>query len=228
MKIILLPGLDGTGSLFKGLLEALPNELDVDVISLNNLEGESYVNQAKELANKYACIDVTLIAESYSGRLAYEWCGLSNSRVRSLVFLASFISPPSLISKLAGYLPVSLLKPHRLNRYLMSKLGFAGKGSAEHVNQVFQSLERTDNHKLKQRLRNISQLDAPTAIHTIPSIYIQPSNDYLVGKNVVAILASRFHNLAVEQLTGGHFIGQSAPQECAKIINQLIVAEHLS
>jgi hypothetical protein len=33
MKIVLLPGLDGTGILFKPFIEALPNGIDVLVIS---------------------------------------------------------------------------------------------------------------------------------------------------------------------------------------------------
>jgi hypothetical protein len=33
MKIVLLPGLDGTGVLFKPFIEALPSEIDIQVIS---------------------------------------------------------------------------------------------------------------------------------------------------------------------------------------------------
>lgn len=222
MKVILLPGLDGTGLLFKELLEALPSHFDIVVISLDDLSGSRYIEQAEELADRYSDDEVMLIAESYSGRLAYEWCGLPNSSVQVVVYLASFISSPSLLSKFAGYLPLSLLKSHRLNHYLLGKVGFSGIGCSELHEQVFESLQRADKRKLKQRLNNIAQLDMPTTTHTIPCVYIQPSHDYLVGKKAVAEVASLFNDLEVVKLNGGHFIAQLAPQECAKIIQETI------
>lgn len=142
--------------------------------------------------------------------------------MRGLIFLASFISPPLVISKFAAFLPISLLKSNALNRYLMSKLGFAGAGSQYLVEQVFNSLDVTNKIKLKQRLSNISQLDNPAKVQSVPCVYIQPSQDYLVGQKAVATLAARFNYLAVRQLTGGHFIAQSAPKECAKIMLETI------
>lgn len=221
LKIILLPGLDGTGLLFNGLLKALPNDLEVDVICLNDLSARTYHEQAIELAARYVGTDLVLVAESYSGRLAYEWCGVSNAAVRAVVFLASFVSAPSLISRLAGYLPVSLLKPHRLSRYLVNRVGFAGAGAPEHIDPVFESIRLTDQHTLKQRLKNISQLHTPSKLYNIPSVYIRPSHDYLVANKAVAAVTSVFNNLEVVRVSGGHFIAQSRPYLCSNIIQKM-------
>ncbi len=50
MKIILLPGLDGTGMLFKGILEVLPKALNIQVFCLDELEGDSYAKNQFELS----------------------------------------------------------------------------------------------------------------------------------------------------------------------------------
>lgn len=221
MKIILLPGLDGTGLLFKGLLEALPDDLEVDVICLNDLSARTYSEQAIELAAQYVGTDVVLVAESYSGRLAYEWCGVSNAAVRGVVFLASFVSAPSLISRLAGYLPLLLLKPYRLNRYLVNRVGFAGAGAPERIDQVFESLRCTDKHKLKQRLKNISQLNTPSKRHNTPSVYIRPNHDYLVANKALVAVTSAFNDMTLVRASGGHFIAQSSPYLCSKIIQKM-------
>ena len=74
MKILLLPGLDGTGLLFEDLLAQLPTTVDVEVISMDELCGSSYVEQAKEIATNVGDTKILLVAESYSGRVAYELC----------------------------------------------------------------------------------------------------------------------------------------------------------
>ena len=221
LKIILLPGLDGTGLLFKGLLEALPDDLEVDVICLNDLSARTYNEQAIELAAQYVGTDLVLVAESYSGRLAYEWCGVSNAAVHAVVFLASFVSAPLSVSGFASYLPLSLLKPHRLDRYLVNRVGFAGVGAPELIDQVFESIRLTDQHKFKQRLKNISQLNTPSKIYNIPSVYIRPSDDYLVANKAVAAMTSVFNNLKVVRVSGGHFIAQSSPTLCSNIIQKM-------
>ena len=42
LKIILLPGLDGTGLLFRELLTYIPYKIECTVISLDNLEGDTF------------------------------------------------------------------------------------------------------------------------------------------------------------------------------------------
>ncbi|MFT6786944.1 MAG: hypothetical protein ACJAVX_000287 [Pseudoalteromonas rhizosphaerae] len=48
MKIILLPGLDGTGRLFAKLTKNLPENINTEVISYESLEGLFMLNKRQK------------------------------------------------------------------------------------------------------------------------------------------------------------------------------------
>ncbi len=219
MKIILLPGLDGTGLLFKRLKESFPKNIDVEVISYESLEGLSYSEQASEIAKGYEGIDIYIVGESYSGRVAYELFKILGSRVKGIVFLASFLSSPSIFSKLAGYFPINLITPNFLSKKLLYLFGFSLIGGSNLVEAVFTSIEKANKYKLKSRLRNIACLDKPKQIITCPVTYIRPSRDVLVSSRAVDLLSSKCSNFKQVSVRGGHFIAQSNPVECAKVIS---------
>ena len=219
MKIILLPGLDGTGSLFDELIKSLCEDHDVEVISYDDVSGRSFIDQANEIAMIIKDTDILLVGESYSGRVAYELSQLLGSRVRAIVFIASFISSPSLLSKFAGLLPVALLKQNFLSAYLLKVFGFNGKATKKQTNSVFNSLKMANRSKLKARFKNIAGLSNPTNTIDCHVTYIRPTRDLLVGKRAVNNLKSLCPNFNVISVSGGHFIAQSAPMACAKVIS---------
>ncbi|NMM39567.1 hypothetical protein [Pseudoalteromonas arctica] len=88
MKILLLPGLDGTGLLFEKVTENLPENLDTEVISYELLKGVTYAEQGAELAKRFKDTDIYIVAESYSGRVAYEFISYL-----AVVFEASYFWP---------------------------------------------------------------------------------------------------------------------------------------
>jgi len=218
MKIILLPGLDGTGLLFEKLKESFPENLDIEVISYDSLEGISYSDQASEIANRFEGIDIYIVGESYSGRVAYELFKIRGCRVKGIVFLASFISSPSILSKFAGILPVGLITPNFLTKKLIHLLGFSLIGGPNISESVFASISKADKYKLKSRLRNIASLDEPAQPITCPVTYIRPSKDLLVSTSAVELLSKKCSSFKQVTVNGGHFIAQSNPVECAQAI----------
>jgi len=210
--------MDGTGLLFGSLIESLPKGFNIEVVCLNDISGATYIDQAKEIANRFLESNIFIVAESYSGRIAYELCNILGSRVSGVVFIASFISSPSVLSRLASFLPISLLKPYSINKWLIDKVGFGGNGDSDLIGQVFESLSKADIVKLKQRLKNIAELNAPKVVHSTPATYIQPTRDYLVSAKAVHTIGTLFSNIAVVTLPGGHFIAQENPCGCSEVI----------
>jgi len=218
MKIILLPGLDGTGLLFKKLKESFPDNLDIEVISYDSLPGISYFEQAAEVARRFEGIDVYIVGESYSGRVAYELFKILGCRVKGIAFLASFVSSPSILSRVSGFLPVNLLTSNFVSKKLLYLFGFSLIGSSDLINEVFASINKADKFKLRSRLRNIAGLDKPDYVLTCPVRYIRPSRDMLVSASAVRFLSSKCSNFRQVEVRGGHFVAQSNPGECAKVI----------
>lgn len=217
MKIILLPGLDGTGHLFEELMKQLPNDWDTTIYSYDHIDAESFINQAVEISTKINN-DVFIIAESYSGRVAYELCQLLGARVKGVVFLASFISRPSQMSRLTKYIPSFLFRANILSRWALYLVGFSASGSRTRVNPVFESLGLANKAKLNSRLRNIASLHEAVSLIECPVTYIKPTIDLLVSNKAITHLESRCTTFKEVEISGGHFIAQSNPIACGKAI----------
>ena len=214
--------MDGTGLLFQEMTKVLPHDLDIVVISLDELADLTYAKQAQEIAEQLGSQKVFLVAESYSGPISYALCSLLGNRVRGLVFIASFISSPSTLSKLAFLFPVSLLKPNRINKWLLNKIGFSGFGNDTIIQQVFYAVSLADNRKLKRRLKNIATIKMGTQSYNLPTTYIRPTKDLLVKYNACQDIRKLFSNTTIIEIQGGHFIAQSHPVQCANIIKYAI------
>ncbi|MET0090382.1 MAG: hypothetical protein ABW068_10250 [Candidatus Thiodiazotropha sp.] len=68
MKLIMLPGLDGTGRLFKGFLQCYPGE--ARVVSLPMDGPQDHRALAQRISPRLPEEDYVLLAESYSGLIA--------------------------------------------------------------------------------------------------------------------------------------------------------------
>ncbi|MCX2833086.1 hypothetical protein [Microbulbifer thermotolerans] len=173
MKIVFLPGMDGTGLLFNELILNIPREIDREVICLNEIQGVSYHQQAEYIAEKIGSSNILLVAESYSGRIAYELCNILGSCIAKVVFIASFVSCPGSLAKLAAVLPAYVLKPNLLPNWFMKMLCFDGRGNRVLLDQVREAITQVELSTLKQRLLNIAELDEPKDHQSTPAVYIE-------------------------------------------------------
>ncbi|GAA3589603.1 alpha/beta fold hydrolase [Marinobacter xestospongiae] len=222
MKVLLLPGMDGTGQLFEPLLRAWPGDLAPTVVSLNHLSADGYREQVAQLCGQLSAAPVVIVAESYSGPIAYALCRELGSRVAGVVFLASFVSRPCGVVRLARRLPAASLRLDWLPDRLLNGIGFGGLGTAASMASVRLAVQDVAPAVLKQRLSNMAVLREPSERISTPAVYIRPTRDYLVSQAAVDMVARVFPALRVIPLEGGHFIAQGQPDACAQIILQFV------
>ena len=92
MRIALLPGLDGTGKLFKRFLAAAPPGLMLTAVSLPE-EASTYDELAGSVARNLPDGEpLVLISESFLGPLAVAIA--ERHPISALVFCNSFVTPP--------------------------------------------------------------------------------------------------------------------------------------
>ena len=217
----MLPGLDGSGMLFDELIDNFPEHFNTQICRLDEIPCSSFIESAQHIAGTINDDEIVLIAESYSGRIAYELCRLLGKRVQHVIFIASFISKPSILAYSANLLPVSTLIANRATYWSLDKVGFSGQSKPLQLDNVFRSLNCANKNKLKQRLNNIAKLKAPSERINISCTYIRAKEDLLVSTNAVSKVREIFPHTTVITISGGHFIAQMAPVQCAKIIARL-------
>lgn len=99
MRIILLPGMDGTGILFRPFVQelrkGLPEEVSVQVLSYPADQVLSYGQLIEDVARRLpAQEEIILLAESFSGPIAYALASRQPNRIRALIFVVTFLRPP--------------------------------------------------------------------------------------------------------------------------------------
>lgn len=222
MKIVLLPGLDGTGILFKPLIESFHDDTDLLVITYPNNKKMNYDELVKfvseQLPKKEEYI---LIGESFSGPIAYQIALQKPENLKAVIFVATFLeNPRPLLLNLIKYLPLSLFFFLPIPDFIIRLFIFEKNSSTKLIKLFRKSLNQVAKSTLSYRLREISQLKKQLSPCDIHAIYIQASNDKLVPSKSIEIFKRFMNNLNIYKVNGSHFILQTNPSACINIISK--------
>jgi len=222
VKVLLIPGMDGTGKLFSPLLDELPSSVDIQVICLNDLIPQNPIEQALEIASLIGSEEVIILSESYSGYIAYHLSLLPNLNIKHVIFAASFLENPTWLSSLNKILPLNLVRSGLIPDIVLSSILYAQGNNKKLVNLFNSSLKLVNNSTLRHRLKVIANLARPSESLSVPCTYVQANNDYLVSNKSVDTFKELCININVVRASGGHFIVQSNPHYFSKLIQGVI------
>lgn len=220
MKIILLPGLDGTGDLFNPILKALPSNCSNHVISYPQNTEMNYQALAdyvyKQLPKNE---DYILIAESFSGPVAYLLALMKPEHLKSVIFFASFLRNPRPIAlSLCKFLPMSILLSFPIPKVIV-RLFLLGKSINKSTMSLFvNTLDKVPKRMMAFRLKELSQFHAQKRLNNMRTTYVQAINDKLVSSKSVRPFKELVENIIILKVEAPHFILQANSLVCAKII----------
>jgi len=224
MKIVLLPGLDGTGLLFKPLLKALPKNIEVLIVSYPVDLKLSYEDLLEFVVKQLPDEKIVLLAESFSGPIAYQLALDIPEKIESIIFVASFINNPrKFIMFLSRFLPIRLLLLLPIPELIVKIFLFGFNINKQMIDLFKQSIKQVQPEVLAFRLREISGLQQCHNTSDIRVTYIQAQNDKLVPRCCLDEFRKVFSNVNVIKLSGAHFILQAAPALCADTIVNSVV-----
>jgi len=221
MKLVLLPGLDGTGDLFSPLLQEL-SEYKCEIIPLPSSGAQDYKTLTDYVLGELPDDDFVLVAESFSGPIGMNISRVGLTNLKGVIFVATFLSPPnSKLIALAKILPLKLLSvlPAAKTAY---KLLFLGSKASDTLTQQFQStIHDLPASLIKARLSSIQSLSFDNKLYTLPAGYIQAVSDKLVPAAKAREFYDCFGNITIKIVEGPHFILQANPVECAEAIIEM-------
>lgn len=214
-RLVLMPGLDGTGELFASLRAQLLADLDVVTVRYPQDRPRSY----KELRSIVieACEgfpSVALFAESFSSPLAIEIAALGLNNLSGLILCAGFAAPPinGVVGTIIRNIPANLLNlsppEWAIRRYLV------GIGApAALVQQVKQTIARVPAPIIRFRLHEVLTYSAMKSVARVrvPALYIQASDDRLVLSAAFEKISSANSKVLHELVTGPHLLAQANP-----------------
>lgn len=220
MKIILLPGVDGTGILFKPFVDIFKADVSVEVIPLTKDSDQSILNQVSVIEETVGDEKVVLIVESYSGLLAYELARRNKIHIEQIFFFGCFLQPPSFIGKVGRFLPVRLL--NIIPDKLLSHILFNRWASPELIALFRKAIESVDFPNLKKRLNTIGIYQKPTQPIDVPCVYVQGTMDNLVSAYNVKAFEELCINLQIEVVEATHMLLQTQPETMSQLIHKYL------
>ncbi|MGO4894432.1 alpha/beta fold hydrolase [Flavobacterium sp. W21_SRS_FM6] len=215
--LLLLPGIDGSGKLYAPLLDVLPSNIKVQLAPLP----EALFTDHSEIANHVLATlsdkRYVILAESFSGRTAYELCRLAPKKFVYVVFGASFITQPSRLLSFARFMPLRLLNTTFLAKVLVGGLAMKLLLKNKLTNPFIHNLTALPGAFLKNRLRLIHQLPQPNLIMDVPCLIVTAKQDRLVSCEASAAIKRVFSQHAEQKIRGPHCLVQTRPKHFAKV-----------
>ena len=225
-KLVLLPGMDGTGKLFAEFVNVLPREFEATIISYPTDNFRSY-DQLKEqvLASLPVSEPFALLAESFSTPLAIQCAAADPPNLKACILCAGFARSPLLGPKriLASLLaPVAIrikLRTVTIRKFLVGD--DAPESLLQEVQDVVSSVRPA---VLLARLRSILACDAlrDLARINVSLLYLRAANDRLVPARCADEIVSVKPRATVISIPGPHLVLQREPKTAAEAVSNFL------
>jgi pimeloyl-ACP methyl ester carboxylesterase len=155
--LVLLPGLDGTGKLFKPFLNALPLNIRTQVIVYPDdrlLTLDDYADWVKE---RLPPGRIVLLAESFSGPVALTLLSKLGKLLDAVIFSASFAEPPrSLLLRFAPLFAYTGVLLRSMPDFPLRRFCLGMDASTDQIALVRETLAEVSPQILAHRLKLIA------------------------------------------------------------------------
>jgi pimeloyl-[acyl-carrier protein] methyl ester esterase len=205
LRLIVLPGLDGTGELSAPLGACLSRFHEVEIIRYPS-DLFRYEDMARWLEPQFGTGDYAIIAESFSGPLALMLAKSKPKGLKALILVASFAGSPRRVSPHAAALLYLVPVQSRRLIQLTKGLLVGNWGKQDFPGTFARIIHTIPKQTLVRRLREVLRghaFDALTALQ-IPRLLVAASRDALVPAQTRNDFLTA--GWVVEVVDGPHFL----------------------
>ncbi|MBD3675032.1 MAG: hypothetical protein HUJ26_16055, partial [Planctomycetaceae bacterium] len=168
IKIILLPGMDGTGELLECFVERAPQKFEPFVVPLPQKALSSYPELADRVIRHIPINEpFLLLGESFSGPLALEIASRQLTDLMGVILVASFVTPP--VSQRLRWLPWSLLFHLPAPRAMIQRLLLNSTEDETLATEVLQTLRSVDPQVLASRVQLVLNHNSRQVLKSCPA-----------------------------------------------------------
>lgn len=221
-SLILLPGLDGTGTLYTNLVSEFPSTLNITTVRYPTERFLSYSQLATWLNDVVpSTAPFVLVAESFSVPVAAKFAGTWPSNLQGLVLAAGFVSNPVgwgrlFLKPLTMRLLYKLPPPNLALDFLL--IGLNPPPALRTA--IHHALRLVKPDVLARRVRAALNCDARDDLRRVkvPLMFIRPEHDRLIRQNCVRELQQIRPDAAWTSIAGPHLVLQREPRKSAEAI----------
>ena len=225
IKLVMLPGLDGTGVLFRPLLKALPANIEPIVVDYPADKPLGYEDLLpivlSALPRKSPFI---LLGESFGGPLSLRVAATHPAGLCGLILCATFISCPQ---RFVPTWAAPLVHPfpfRAIPQVAQIKALLGGYGSPYVFSLSREAMSLVSPQVLAHRIREVIKINvtAELAACELPILYLQGKHDFVVpSANFKRILRIKSTVQRI-QIASPHMLLQTQPEAAAEAIGRFV------
>jgi pimeloyl-[acyl-carrier protein] methyl ester esterase len=222
-KIVLLPGMDGTGLLFAAFVDALGQDHTVEIIPyphepLGYAALEDFVRSRLPTDSAYV-----LLGESFAGPIAISLAASKPPGLTALILCCSFASNPVPYFRRLDFLLPFLPMTTKLSAFLAPVL-LGRFNSKELRGDLREALGTVHVGTLRARLHAVLNVDysAKAAVIFVPIAYLKAANDRVVSSASSRQLMAICPRMETIEFDAPHLLLQTACREAAEFVRQFI------
>lgn len=218
MKIIMMPGLDGTGLLLTDIRDRLAAQREVDVLRYPP-ELSRYDDLAGWVRGRLPEEDFILVAESFSGPLAMLLAAEKPPGLKGVVCVATFTKAPRRLPSVLAHVLRVLPTGSPLAARLAQPVLMGRWSNADFTARFREALGAVPAGTLAARLGEVLCLNLSGIGRDIgvPVVYLQASDDRLVPNRAAAEFDAPLEEII--SIEGPHFLLQANPAASAARIH---------
>lgn len=211
MRLVLLPGMDGTGVLFAGFVHALRGALEASIVPIpREVENwEAWLPLARAALPTRE--DYLLLGESFSGGVAMHLAAEAPPGLRGLVLVGAFArNPRPWLGRVIARLPLAPRPAFLL-----------GRRAPALVRRAFaDAVASVPARTLRARMRSLERLDARAALGriTVPLLVLQAAQDRVVPARATQEILRLQPQARRVLLDGPHLLLQAEPARAAAVV----------
>jgi pimeloyl-[acyl-carrier protein] methyl ester esterase len=220
MRLLLIPGLDGTGALFQAFCAVAPPGIELVVLALPR-DASDYPTLVRALAAQLQPTPNTVIlAESFGGPLALALAAVC--RPLAVILVNSFVVAP-IPAWCCRLVPAALfaLRPPSV----VLRAWLLGPTASDAQLDVFRAnLSGAPTAVLAARIRSIGMLDATADLArlTCPLVCLRGSEDRLVSERSLKQIRAGCPSVEIHRIAGPHLLLQVAPDRAWAVLQPVL------
>lgn len=224
--LVLLPGMDGSGTLFAAFTAALGKEITPTVISYPADQSLGYACLTEFVRPRLPSdAPFFLLGESFSSPIAIALAAERPPMLAGLILSGGFarnpVPPMRALRHLVRFAPL-----HGRFSGFASPLLLGWRASAGLRRALRSALDMASASVLRMRMREVLDVDYSERARTIavPVLYLQADRDQVVFAAPARHLRSLLPEMKVVRLRGPHLLLQTAPVQAAAAVTAFIDA----
>lgn len=223
--LVLLPGIDGSGVLFRPLIEALPAEVKTIIVRYPDDPSAGYAELLPlVLSSCPKGSKFVILGESFSGPMALFAAATKPEGIAGVVLAATFIrNPHPYIPPWMGRLVPSVAL-RLFPSYVKYKMLLAGYGTPGLRALAAEALSQVSAPVLAHRLRCVQRIDASNELASchVPILCLHGSRDFVVPGWNAATIHRLLPSAHIVELRAPHMVLQVQAQTAAQEIESFM------